>query len=245
MKHFLLIIFISPLLAFSQIDYGNQVKKKDMKDVTFYQTTDNSGNTVYGFKMDGKLVGSNLIVNKQTGINIFSNYNTKNEMDGTTIVLNQKTGEVELFTYRKNVKDGPAFKMSKKRVVWSNVFAKGEPTDKQYKVNHDFDYSLPRNYSTFEGFTSQKYKSSVAVGYFAYSRASYPIVFAFDDGSSYYGQCIQGERKEFGVYFYPDNSTYIGAWDKGDKNGLGFKVDSNGKVTEKGFYDDNKLVISL
>jgi hypothetical protein len=245
MKFLILFLLITPSLAFSQIDFGNQIKKKDMKDVSFYQGADSQGNTVYGFKIDDKFVGANLIMNKQTGINIFSNYNIKNEIDGTTIVLNQKTGEVELYTYRKNIKEGPAFQMTAKSVGWSNVFSKGEPTSKQYKVNHSFDYYLPRNYSTFEGFTYQKYKTSFAIGYFAYGKAAYPIVYIFDDGSSYYGQCIQGLRKEFGVYFYKDNSTYIGAWDKGSKNGLGFKVDSYGKITEKGFYDDGELVIKL
>ncbi|MFC5284871.1 hypothetical protein [Pedobacter alpinus] len=245
MKYLIIIFLITPVLAFSQIDFAKQVKKKDMKDVSFFDEIDENGKITYGFKIGGKLVGANLVADKKTGVNIYSTYNTNNQMDGTTIIQNQQTKDVELYTYRKNIKEGPAFQMSPKAVGWSNVFENDKPTNKQYKVNHSFDYYTAKNTTSFEGFTYQKYKSSVAIGYFAYSKAAYPIVFYYDGGDAYYGQCIQGQRKEFGVYFYSDKTTYIGAWHNGYKSGLGFKVDANGKVLEKGFYDDGKLIIAL
>lgn len=245
MKYLFLIFIALPAFAFSQIDFGKQVKKKNMKDVTFFNATDNTGNTVYGFQIDGKLVGPNMVANTTIGVTTYSNYNTNNDMDGTTVVMNNKTGDIEMYTYRKNMKEGPAFQLNATKIGWRTMFEKDKPTDQEYKVNHTFDYNTSSNYTTFDGFSIEKYKTSQAIGYFAYGRAAYPIIFVYNEGGSYYGQCIQGQRKEFGVFFYSDKSKYVGAWHQGYKEGLGFKIDANGKVTEKGFYDAGKLKVAL
>ncbi len=246
MKNYLvLLLLILPSLAFSQIDFAKQVKKKDVKNVKFYATTDGEGNNAYGFKIDGKLVGPNMVISNRGEIVTYSNYNKNNDMDGTTIVMNNTSGEIDLYTYRKNEKDGPAFQIASGKVGWIKMFEKGQPSNKEYKVNHAFDYYTPSKSTSFDGFTMEKYKSSYALGYFAYGRASYPIIFVYNEGDSYYGQCIQGQRKEFGVYIYKDKSKYVGAWHQGYKEGLGFKVDAKGEIVEKGFYKGGKLVTSI
>jgi hypothetical protein len=76
-------------ITFSQIDYGKQVKKKDVDKglVTFENGTDEKGNVFYRFKMDGNVVGGSLLINT-AGISTYANYNTNHEMDGTTIEMN-------------------------------------------------------------------------------------------------------------------------------------------------------------
>lgn len=243
------LLFISLLastLCFSQIDFGKQVKKKDVTKglVTFANTTDTNGNVTYGFIMDGKPVGAQFII-ASNGTRTYCNYNTENHIDGTTIVMDGSSGETTLYTYRKNAKEGPAFKLANGKVLWNRQYEKDKATTKEYVVNHSFDYYTQKTNSYIEGFGMDKYKDSYALGYFAYNRRAYPMIHVWNDGDSYYGQYIQGVRKEFGVYFYADGSKYIGAWDSNYKEGLGFKMDKSGNVTEKGFYDNGELKIKL
>jgi hypothetical protein len=229
----------------AQINYGKQIGKKEVKKgkVTFVQNTNNKGDTTYGFTMDGLPVGGQM----QTTIDGKTTYQTfdkNHELDGTKIIMDRNSGGIELYTYRKNQKDGPAFKISNGKISWQRQYKNDVPTGKDYEVNHNFDFYTSSS-SSFEGFTMEKYKSSYALGFFAYSKRAYPIIHVWNSGSSFYGQCIQGLRKEFGVYFYEDGSKYIGAWDANYKEGLGFKLDKGGKVIEKGYYDKGKLKIGI
>lgn len=232
--------------GFSQIDFGKQVKKKEVEKglISFANTTDDKGNVTIGFRMDNLPVGAQLNIGA-TGIRTYCNYNKEHKMDGTTIIMNSNTGEISMYTYRDNVLDGPAFQITNGKVAWTKQFKKGHEDPNGYTVNHSFDYYTDRNKPNFEGFTAEKYKTSTAIGYFAYGTKAFPIMQVWDAGGSYYGQCIQGERKEFGVYFFPDKSIYVGAWHKNNQEGLGFKIDKNGAVVQKGFYDNAELKISL
>lgn len=244
-----IILFIALLctsFSFSQIAFANQVKKKEVEKglVTFEKTTADNGAVIYGFKMNDKPVGGQFVI-QNNGERTYCTYNKDHELDGTTIIMNGDSGEITMYTYRKNEKDGPAFKLANGKVDWTRQFKKGKEDPKGYTVNHTFDYYAKNQSPTFEGFTIEKYKSSYALGYFAYGRKAYPIIHIWDEGDSFYGQCIQGERKEFGVYFYKNGDKYIGAWNKNDMEGLGFKITKGGEVIEKGFYKDNKLEVSL
>lgn len=246
MKNFILIACtLVSTLGFSQIDFGKQVKKKEVEKglVTFEKSTDDKGTIIYGFKIEGKAVGAQLSIDN-TGVRTYCSFNKDNQMDGTTIIMNSDAGEITLYTYRNNEKDGPAFKMANGKVAWSKQFKKGKDDPKGYVVNHDFDYEK-KQLQTLEGFTIDKNKGSTAIGYFAYGRKAYPMIHVWDEGTSYYGQYIQGERKEFGVYFYENGDKYIGAWHKNAMEGLGFKVTKAGEVIEKGFYKSGKLILNL
>lgn len=240
----LMLFFCSSLLA--QINYGKQIGKKEVKKdlVSFVQSTDENGNVTYGFVMDNQAVGGQMNVTTD-GKSIYQSFNKDHELDGTKIIMNSNSGEIELYTYRKNEKNGPAFKISGGEIAWQKQFEDDEVSGKDYEVNHSFDYYTDKNSESFEGFTIEKYDGSYALGFFAYGRRAYPIIHVWDSGSSYYGQCIQGLRKEFGVYFYDDGSKYIGAWHNNYKEGLGFKVDKGGKVIEKGYYKKGSLSIAL
>ncbi|MVO09300.1 hypothetical protein GOQ30_09035 [Flavobacterium sp. TP390] len=243
------LLFISLLLvslSFSQIDYGKQVKKKDVDKglISFVKTTDDKGNVSIGFRMDDLPVGPQLNIDA-AGIKTYSNYNKDHVMDGTTIIMNSSTGEVTLYTYRNNLLDGPAFQIANGKIAWTKQFKKGFEDPNGYTVNHSFDFYTDKNKPNFEGFTIEKYKTSYALGYFAYGSKAFPIIQIWDAGDSFYGQCIQGLRKEFGVYFFANKNIYIGAWHKNNQEGLGFIVDKNLTVIQKGFYDAGTLKISL
>ncbi|MGB5981137.1 MAG: hypothetical protein WBG46_03235 [Nonlabens sp.] len=232
--------------AFAQIQYGNQIGKKEVRKglVTFAQNTDDKGNSTYGFTMDGLPVGGQMQLTTD-GKSIYQTYNKDHELDGTQIILDRNSGNIEMYTYRKNEKNGPAFKITNGNVAWHRQYKKDIATDKDYEVNHSADYYSGRISDSFDGFTIDKYKGSYALGFFAYGRRAFPIIHVWDAGDSYYGQCIQGLRKEFGVLFYKDGSKYIGAWHKNYKGGLGFMLDKGGKVIEKGFYKNGSLDIEV
>lgn len=239
-----MLLFCGSVVA--QISYGNQVGKNEVKKglISLYENTDTDGNVTYGFLMDGLAVGGQMIVTTDDK-SIYQTFNKKHELDGTKIIMDRTSGSIELYTYRKNKKNGPAFKILGGEIAWEKQFEDDEATGKDYKVNHSFDYYANKNSESFDGFTIEKYDSSYALGFFAYGRKAYPIIQTWDSGSSYYGQCIQGLRKEFGVYFYEDGSKYIGAWHNNYKEGLGFMMDKDGKVTEKGYYKKGSLDIAL
>lgn len=243
-KCLFLIVLFTTSFSFSQIDFGKQIKKKDLPNVTFEKTTDAEGNVTFGFKMNGLPVGGQMVLGT-AGITKYMTFNKKHEIDGTMIIMKKNSGEIELYTYRKSQKNGPAFKMNGGNIAWHKQFEDDAATEKEYEVNHTFDYYSNKNTPSFEGFTIEEYKTSIAIGYFAYSKMAYPIIRVWNEGGSYYGQCIQGERKEFGAYFFADGKKYIGAWHKNDQEGLGFMIDKDGKVIEKGFYKDGKLEISI
>lgn len=213
--------------------------------VSFVTSTATNGSVSYGFKMDGLVVGPNMILHSD-GRTTFVNFNKDHQMDGTLIEMDKLQGTTELYTYRKGKKNGPAFKMVGGKVIWSKQFKDDQIDDKGYKVNHNFDFYPQNDGKSFDGFTIEKYDNgSYAIGYFAYGRRSFPIIHVWEDGDNYMGQCIQNYRKEFGVFFYATGEKYVGSWDENYKEGLGFVISKDGKITEKGFYDNGKLVEKL
>ena len=243
----LFFLLLTSSFSYAQLDYANQVSKKDVSKglVTFEKTTAPNGSISYGFKMDGRIVGPNMILHTD-GRTSYLNYNKDHEVDGTLIEANKLEGTTELYTYRKGQKSGPAFKMANGKVEWSKQFKDGKIDPNGYKVNHNADFYPRNDGKSFEGFTIDKYENgSYAIGYFAYGRRAYPIIHVWEDGDNFMGQCIQNLRKEFGVYFSHKGHKYVGSWDENYKEGLGFSVDKNGEITEKGYYDNGKLIIPL
>lgn len=231
----------------AQQNFGNQVSKKDVKKglITFETFTTSDGSISYGFKMNGLIVGPNMVLHTN-GKTVFVSYNKDHEMDGTLIEMDKLQGTTELYTYRKNQKNGPAFKMANGKPIWTKQFKNDKTDSEGYKVNHNADFYPKNDGKSFDGFTIDKYNNdSYAIGYFAYGRRAFPIIHVWPDGDNYMGQCIQNYRKGFGVFFYNDGSKYAGSWDENYKEGLGFLVDKNGEITEKGYYDNGKLIIAL
>ncbi len=53
-----------------------------------------------------------------------------------------------------------------------------------------------------------------------------------DDGSSYQGECLKGERDGFGTYLWPSGNRYEGHWLNGKRHGKGRLMYSSGAVYE-------------
>lgn len=241
-----ILLLLTVTMSFSQQNFGNQAGKKEVKKglITFETFTNSDGAVSHGFRMDGLIVGPNMVLHAD-GKTTFVNYNKDHEKDGTLIEMDKEKGTLELYTYRKNKKDGPAFKMANAKVEWQKQFNDDKEDLKGYKANV-VDFGYGQNSGGFNGFNMEKYDNdSYAIGYFLFSKKSFPIIHVWKTGSQYMGQCIQGLRKEFGVYFYEDGSKYVGSWHKNYKEGLGFKIDKNGTITEKGYYEDNVLKTAL
>ncbi|SMC82891.1 MORN repeat-containing protein [Cellulophaga tyrosinoxydans] len=245
-KTTLILLFLSITVGFSQQNFGNQVGKKEVKKdlITFKKFTNTDGAISYGFRMDGLIVGPNMVLHTD-GKTTFTNYNKDHQKDGTLIEMNKEEGSIELYTYRNDKKEGPAFKMAGGKIAWQKQFNNDKEDIKGYKADV-VDFGYGQNSNGYNGFNMEKYDNdSYAIGYFLFSKRSFPIIHVWKDGAQYMGQCIQGLRKEFGVYFYADGSKYIGSWHKNNKEGLGFKIDKNGTITEKGYYEDNVLKTAL
>ena len=247
MKNFAqLVVLVFTSICFSQQNFGNQAGKKEVKKglVSFETFTADNGDVSYGFRMNGLIVGPNMVLHSD-GRTTYANYNKDHQKDGTLIIMNKQQGTIELYTYRKDKKEGPAFKMANGNIEWKKQFANDKEDPNGYKANV-VDYGYGQNPNGFNGFNMEKYDNgSYAIGYFLFSKKSFPAIQVWKDGAQYMGQHIQGLRKEFGVYFYEDGSKYIGSWHKNYKEGLGFKIDKNGNITEKGYYEDNVIKTAL
>lgn len=232
--------------SFSQQNFGNQAGKKEVKKnlISFETFTDSVGSVSHGFRMDGLIVGPNMVMHTDGKIT-FANYNKDHQIDGTQIIMDKEKGTLELYTYRENKKEGPAFKMANGNIEWKKQFKNDIEDLNGYKSN-TVDFGYGQNPNGFNGFNMEKYDNgSYAIGYFLFSKRSFPAIQVWKSGEQYMGQHIQGLRKEFGVYFYNDGSKYVGFWHKNYKEGLGFKIDKNGNITEKGYYEDNVLKTAL
>lgn len=241
-----ILLLLTVTMSFSQQNFGNQAGKKEVKKglITFETFTNSDGAVSHGFRMDGLIVGPNMVMHAD-GKTTFVNYNKDHQKDGTLIEMDKEKGTIELYTYRKDKKEGPAFKMANGKVEWQKQFDNDKEDLKGYKANV-VDYGYGQNPNGFNGFNIEKYDNgSYAVGYFLFSKRSFPAIQVWKSGEQYMGQHIQGLRKEFGVYFYDDGSKYVGSWHKNYKEGLGFKIDKNGNITEKGYYEDNVLKTAL
>ncbi len=166
-------------------------------------------------------------------------------MDGTMIIMKKQEGTTELYTYRKNRKNGPSFKMVNGKLTSLDQY-KNDMIDA-----NGFVVKPPGRYVRIKddgvtGFTMEKYdNNSYAIGYFKYGYRYSPMIHVWEDVDVYYGQYLGGTRNGFGVYFYEGGEKYAGDWSDNYKEGLGFMLDKDGNVTEKGYYEGGVLKIPL
>lgn len=241
-----LMLLLATAFSHAQQNQKNQVNKKDIKKglVSFNSSTDENGAVSFGFTMNGASVGPNMVLHPN-GKTTYVSYNKDHQMDGTMIIMKKQEGTVELYTYRNNKKNGPSFKM-----------VNGKPTSpEQYKNDridaNGFVVDPPGEYVRVKGdgltgFTMEKYdNNSYAIGYFKYGYRYSPMIHVWDNEDVYYGQYLGGSRNGFGVYFHNNGKKYAGDWNENYKEGLGFTVDKEGNLIEKGYYEGGVLKIPL
>ena len=74
-KTTLILLLLSITVGFSQQNFGNQAGKKEVKKdlITFEKFTNTDGAISYGFRMDGLIVGPNMVLHTD-GKTTFTNY---------------------------------------------------------------------------------------------------------------------------------------------------------------------------
>ena len=60
----------------------------------------------------------------------------------------------------------------------------------------------------------------------------------WNDGSKYIGECTNKHLNGYGVYTFPDKSTYQGYWKKSCKHGMGVLKYNNGNIYKGDFVND-------
>jgi hypothetical protein len=231
--------------GFSQENFKNQITKKDLKKstVTFESFTNENGDVSFGFRLDSLIVGPNLVISSN-GTKTYQNYNKDHEIDGTVINMYKEKDEIELFTYRKGLKNGPAFTMTGGKPTKKEQYKNDKIDLGGFKVDPPGKYQLIKG-DGFSGFTMEKYENnSYAIGYFKHGYKWMPIIHVWESGESYYGQCMS-VRQGFGIYAYKNGDIYVGMWDDNYREGLGFVIDKNGNITEKGFYEGGVLKTAM
>lgn len=231
--------------GFSQENFKNQITKKDLKKstVTFKSFTNENGDVSFGFRLDSLIVGPNLVISSN-GTKTYQNYNKDHEIDGTVINMYKEKDEIELFTYRKGLKNGPAFTMTGGKPTKKEQYKNDKIDLGGFKVDPPGKYQLIKG-DGFSGFTMEKYENnSYAIGYFKHGYKWMPIIHVWESGESYYGQCMS-VRQGFGIYSYKNGDMYVGMWDDNYREGLGFVIDKNGNITEKGFYEGGVLKTAM
>lgn len=237
------LLFIT-ICAHAQDNPKNQAGKKEVKKglVSFETTTADDGAVHYGFKMNGLDVGPHMVL--RTNGTTYTTYNREHHLDGPLIEMGKEQGTIELYTYRKNKKNGPAFKMANGKVAWQKQFKNDTEDINGFQVDAPGQYAQIKG-DGISGFTMEKYDKAYAIGYFKWGYRYLPMIHVWDDGHSYYGQYLGGGRNGLGVMFYPDGSKYIGVWNDSYREGLGFVMDKDGNVVEKGYYDGGTLKTAL
>lgn len=237
-------LLLITICGHAQDNPKNQAGKKEVKKglVSFETTTADDGAVHYGFKMNGLDVGPHMVL--RTNGTTYSTYNREHHLDGPLIEMGKEQGTIELYTYRKNKKNGPAFKMANGKVAWQKQFKNDTEDINGFQVDAPGQYAQIKGDGT-SGFTMEKYDKAYAIGYFKWGYRYLPMIHVWDDGHSYYGQYLGGGRNGLGVMFYPDGSKYVGVWNDSYREGLGFVMDKDGNVVEKGYYDGGTLKTAL
>ncbi|WPR72807.1 hypothetical protein SLW70_06680 [Flavobacterium sp. NG2] len=240
-----LALLLAITTTWAQSNFNKQPGKKEFKKgmVTYESFTDSNGAVSYGFRINGLIVGPNMVLHTN-GKSSFVNYNLSSQMDGTLIEMDKNSGTIDLITYRDGEKDGPSFKITNGKPSSSQQYKNGKIDPKGFNPPPPGKYALQKGDGK-TGLTMEKYDKSYALGYFIHGYRNFPMIHVWNDGDSYYGQYMFGERRGFGVFFYKNGNKYVGYWDENYREGLGFLVDKNGVVIEKGYYDDGKLVTPL
>lgn len=233
--------------TYAQDNQKNQPGKKELKKglISFKTFTATNGDVSYGFSMNGLIVGPNMVLHTD-GSTTYQNYNKESQIDGVVINMKKQAGTIELYTYRESKKNGPAFKMANGKVEWKEQFKNDNVDLKGFVVKPAGEYAKIKG-DGMSGFSMEKYDTSYAIGYFKWGYRYSPMIHIWENSEwqSYYGQYLGGGRNGFGVLFYTNGDKYVGYWDGNYKEGLGFMIDKDGKVTEKGNYKGGKLETAL
>ncbi len=246
MKKLTALFLLAITVSYGQISFYNpSVKEKDVKKglVTFETFTNSEGDVSYGFRKDGLIVGPNMVLHSDGKIT-YQNYSKDHLLEGVQVIMDKQSGSIELYTYEKSEKNGPSFKMEGGKPTATNQYKNGKIDPKGFKVETPGKYVRIKG-DGLSGFSMEEYDNkSYALGYFKYGYRFSPIIHVWQNGDSYYGQYANGVRYLFGLYAYNSGSKYVGLWD-GDREGLGFMVNKDGEVYEKGYYKDGELKIEL
>lgn len=232
--------------GYAQQNFSKQVGKKDVKKglISFKSFTNENGDVSYGFRKDSLIVGPNMILHADGKVT-YQTYNKDNQLDGTVIKMDKEKDIVELYTYRDGKKDGPSFTLTNGKPTKSEQYKDDKIDLKGYVVEPPGKYALIKGDGK-SGFTMDKYDNgSYALGYFKHGYRLFPMIHVWKDGDAYYGQYLYDKRRGFGVYFYNDGKKYIGDWDDNYKEGIGFMVDKNGTIIEKGYYEGGVLKTAM
>lgn len=245
-KYVLLCLFMTTSVH-AQDNQKNQPGKKEVKkgEISFKSFTAENGDVSYGFRMDGLIVGPNMVLHTD-GSTTYQNYNKESKIDGVVIQMKKQEGTIELYTYRHSKKNGPAFKIANGKVEWKEQFKDDNRDLNGFVVEPPGKYALIKG-DGISGFSMEKYDESYALGYFKWGYRFSPMIHVWENSEwySYYGQYLGGGRNGFGVLFYTNGDKYIGYWDDNYKEGLGFWLDKDGNITEKGHYKGGELEIAL
>ncbi len=252
MKRTAQIIVLALLLiatgGYAQDNQKNQPGQKEVKKglISFKSFTAGNGDASYGFTMNGLIAGPNMVLHTD-GSTTYQNYNKDSKIDGVVINMKKQEGTIELYTYRESKKNGPAFKMTNGKVTWNKQFKNDTEDIKGFVVKSPGQYAQIKGDGK-SGFTMEKYDNSYAIGFFKWGYRYSPMIHVWDDSKlfkSYYGQYLGGGRNGFGIMFYTNGDKYVGYWDGNYKEGLGFMMDKDGNVTEKGIYKGGRLITPL
>ncbi|MEZ4852785.1 hypothetical protein [Flavobacterium sp.] len=232
-------------MGFAQQNMKKQVSKKDVKNglITFETFTNNAGDVSYGFRMGALIVGPNMIKHSDGKVT-YQNYNKEHTIDGTVIIMDNQKQKIELYTYRDSKKEGPSFVITNGKPTATDEYKNDKIDLGGHKVKPPGKYVLIKGDGK-SGFTMEKDDKGYAIGYFKYGYRQFPMIHVWNSGNSYYGQYLGGQRLGFGVFFFNDSTKYVGMFDEGYLEGLGFMVDKDGTITEKGYYDNGKLLYAI
>jgi hypothetical protein len=244
MKTFFTLLFFSIfMISLSQVKVSN----KDIENLIFSSYNDARGNTQYGFYLNDKPIGPHKTI-LSSGETVYMEYNENENFDGFNLFI-ETAKETATFAYANDGKlHNSTFQLKGIDLVYAYEYkkpgGKAEDIGGAYKAKLKTQDACLGN--CYDGFGLKQYKKdNYAFSFFGYGRKFWTTYHIFPSGDVYRGACILNLREEFGVYTYANGTEYIGQWKKGEKQGLGFVLDKEGRVIEKGIYKDNTLKTAL
>lgn len=223
-----------------------QIKKKDLDEVNYVETDDGEGGVIYGFSMNGKLVGPNYHI-KSNGMRIYTYFDDEGVAQGVQI-LTDNSGMMLLAQMRDGKMHGNAFKMTGDQLNWAREYKKGEIKSDE---SQDYKNKLRKmancigNCMGGFGMKSTSEKNFV-IGFFHSGGLDAPAVY-FYDKDRYMGEMKKKTymRDGFGTYkFSSGNSLYMGMWKKNERHGLGIWFNEDGSIYKKGYFKNDKLIVN-
>lgn len=224
-----------------------QVAEKDLDLVSFIAMEDGQGGFIYGFDLNGKLIGPNYNI-KGDGTKTYNFFSIENLINGFQMVEIPATGVTLLTEAKDNQMHGNAFRMVGNELEWAQTYKNNE-IDKVVEVAYTSGGSNRVNCrgNCINGFgLFQTDDGQLILGYFNKSQPTTPVIHIFKSNSMYQGAMNKWEREGFGKYTYAnDGSYYIGMWRKNKREGLGIWFNSDGSLKSKGYYKNDALIKNM